>query len=82
MDIIMNIFTIVTTLLNLVLCTYAAFKKENPTFSQKIALSKNDTIIISPTVFRIYMEPMTGISSIHRSFRLEKGLKPYMSVLY
>ena len=45
----MNIFTIVTTLLNLVLCTYAAFKKENPTFSQKIALSKNDTIIISPT---------------------------------
>lgn len=49
LDIIMDIFTIITTLLNLGLCTYVAFKKENPTFSQKIALSKNDTIIISPT---------------------------------
>lgn len=42
----MNIFTVITTFLNLALCSYAAFKKDNPTFSQKLAYLKNPTIII------------------------------------
>lgn len=44
----MNIFTIITTILNLLVCTYAAFKNDNPTYSQRIALLKDPTIIISP----------------------------------
>lgn len=44
----MNIFTIITTILNLLVCTYAAFKKDNPTYSQQIALLKDPTIIVSP----------------------------------
>ena len=42
----MNIFTVITTFLNLALCSYAAFKKDNPTFGQKLAYLKNPTIII------------------------------------
>lgn len=44
----MNIFTIITTILNLLVCTYAAFKNDNPTYSQRIALLKDPTIIVSP----------------------------------
>lgn len=44
----MNIFTIITTILNLSVCTYAAFKKDNPTYSQQIAFLKDPTIIVSP----------------------------------
>lgn len=43
----MNIFTIITTILNLSVCTYAAFKKDNPTYSQQIALLKDPTLIFS-----------------------------------
>lgn len=35
----MNIFTVITTFLNLALCSYAAFKKDNPTFSQKLLVN-------------------------------------------
>ena len=44
----MNIFTVITTILNLSICAYAAFKKDNPTYSQQIALLKDPTIIVAP----------------------------------
>ena len=44
----MNIFTIITTILNLIVCTYAAFKKDNPTYSQQIAHLKDPTIMVLP----------------------------------
>lgn len=44
----MNIFTVITTILNLSICAYAAFKKDNPTYRQQIALLKDPTIIVSP----------------------------------
>lgn len=44
----MNIFTVITTILNLSICAYAAFKKDNPTYSQQIALLKDPTIIVLP----------------------------------
>lgn len=43
----MTIFTIITTLLNLSICTYAAFKKENPTYSQRNSLLIASTINVS-----------------------------------
>lgn len=46
----MDIFTIITTILNSAISIYAAFKKDNPTYSQKIALIKDPTIIISPSI--------------------------------
>lgn len=49
MDNFMNYFTIITTLLNLLLCVYTGFKKEEPTYSQRNALLIDPTINISMT---------------------------------
>lgn len=72
----MNIFTIITTLLNLTICTYAAFKKENPTYNQQIALIKDPTLIFSPHI-SAYNSPCKDVAYDNYKF---KSLLLYYSV--
>lgn len=69
----MNIFTIITTILNLSVCTYAAFKKDNPTYSQQIALLKDPTLIFSP--------PLSSNDSAHDDVAYD-NYKFKTSILY
>lgn len=52
----MNIFTIVTTILGLLLSIYSCFKKENPIYNGYLAVMKDTTIIVPPSIQTIIQD--------------------------